>query len=107
MRERLRGWLDDAGIDGKTGDDLMLACTEAVNNAVAHPVLPSLDVVEVIGNIDGKIVILTIRDYGRWDDGGPSPERDHHGFPLMNALMDSVDVSRSPTGTTVTLQRSI
>jgi len=67
MRERLRAWLADARIDGDIGDDLVLACSEAVNNAVAHPLQPARDAVEVVGNLEGGTVILIVRDFGRWE----------------------------------------
>ena len=107
MRVRLRGWLDAAGVDGSAADDLIAACSEAVNNAIEHPAEPTQPAVEVLGSIDGRTVILTVRDFGGWPDIAPSRDREHYGLPLMRALTDTVDIAPSPGGTTVTLRLGV
>lgn len=104
MRERLRLWLDAAGIDGAVGIDVIAACSEAFINAVEHPVSPTRPAVQVHAEVAGRTLMVTVRDYGRWGEGPPASDRDHFGYPLMHALTDRVDVTRSATGTTVTLR---
>ena len=107
MRERLHGWLDELGIGGNLGHDLLTACTEAFNNAVQYPSQPTRESIDVEADLAGDTLVLVIRDYGHWVDDAPSADRNHHGFPLMRALTTSVDVDRTPTGTTVTLRRHL
>ena len=48
--------------------------------------------------------MLKITDDGRWKqqiDTG----RDHHGYTLMHATVDSIEIAESDLGTTVTLRR--
>ena len=54
--------------------------------------------------VDGSITV-TVRDEGRWRQGR-STDRGR-GFPLMRALMESVEVQRSPEGSAVVLRRKL
>jgi anti-sigma regulatory factor (Ser/Thr protein kinase) len=57
------------------------------------------------GQIEGRQVEIEVRDYGSWRD---PREGDHgRGLALMEALMDSVDVTPTPEGTTVRLRRTL
>lgn len=107
MRERLRDWLDQAGIDKHLGFDLVTACTEAFNNAIEHPFKPTRASIDVKANLVGDTVVLTIHDTGRWQDVHPGSNRPHNGYPLMRSLVNAVEVTRDDTGTVVTLQQRI
>ena len=55
--------------------------------------------------MEGREVVITIRDYGAWR---APREGDHgRGLSLMRALMDTVEVSPTPEGTTVRLRRTL
>jgi len=107
LRNNLHRWLLNAGINGATGHDLVTAATEAFINAVEHPVERASERIVVRGEIDDlRRVALEIADDGRWQpqtDQG----RDHFGYLLMRAGVDSVDVATSDQGTIVTLVRQV
>jgi anti-sigma regulatory factor (Ser/Thr protein kinase) len=97
----------EAGVNGTTGDDLLMAATEAFINAVEHPVERASDRIVVRGEIDAdRRVAFEIEDDGRWQPHADQA-RDHFGFLLMRAGVDSVDVARSDAGTIVTLIRRV
>jgi anti-sigma regulatory factor (Ser/Thr protein kinase) len=63
-------------------------------------------IVEADTGADG--VVLEVRDSGAWVErpDGPLPYRGH-GLPLMEALVDTMDIERSASGTTVRLRRQL
>ena len=64
MRQRLRMWLEEIGVDDDLAIDLIIACSEAFANAVAHAVHPSCNSVDVEAQIDGNTVVVKVRDWG-------------------------------------------
>jgi len=103
LRDRLRRWLDAAGVDRREAADVLLAVGEAASNAVEHPLEPhpAAIVVSLRHAADGAATI-EIRDHGRWDDAPSAPHRGR-GMQIMRAIADDVAVDRSPKGTTVTI----
>jgi anti-sigma regulatory factor (Ser/Thr protein kinase) len=103
MRERLHEWLDHAGMYGPRGLDLITASNEAFINAVEHAVASTRNAVEIDAELlTPSTVAVTVRDFGNWQHE-TSTDRDHHGYPLMNALTDTVHTETTAEGTTVTL----
>jgi anti-anti-sigma factor len=109
-RAAVRGWLRDAGVDGREADDVVLAASEAVSNSVEHayggraPAGRAEVELEVAREDDGALVVA-VRDRGRWrEPGRPEPGRGR-GLVLMRAVMDEVDVDARPGGTTVRMRR--
>jgi anti-sigma regulatory factor (Ser/Thr protein kinase)/anti-anti-sigma regulatory factor len=107
MRGRLRGWLDQAGVEGPVGFDLVTACSEAFNNAVLHAVDCQPAEVEVDADLVADTVVLSVRDHGGWPDFPAGAAPGHNGYPIMRAFTDSVQVERSEDGTVVTLRRAL
>jgi anti-sigma regulatory factor (Ser/Thr protein kinase) len=103
LRDRLRRWLDAAGVDRREAADVLLAVGEAASNAVEHPLEPdpAAIVVSLRHAADGAATI-EIRDHGRWDDAPSAPHRGR-GMQIMRAIAGDVAVDRSPQGTTVTI----
>ena len=103
LRERLRRWLDAAGLDRREVADVLLAVGEAASNAVEHPLEPdpAAIVVSLRRTGDGAATI-EIRDHGRWDEA-PSAAHRGRGMQIMRAIAGDVAVDRSPEGTTVTI----
>jgi len=103
LRQRLRRWLDSAGLDRREIADVLLAVGEAASNAVEHPLEP--DPAAIIVSLrdagDGARTI-EIRDHGRWNDA-PSAAHRGRGMQIMRAIAGQVAVERSPEGTTVTI----
>jgi anti-sigma regulatory factor (Ser/Thr protein kinase) len=87
-------------------DILVQAVAEACNNAILHAVG---DTFTVTVSVQGNACTLTVSDLGRGFDAPehasmPSPQAiDHRGLALMEALVDEVNVSSTPAGTTVVL----
>ena len=106
LRAELREWLLAADINGVVGDEIVSAVTEAFVNAVEHPVDRAGARVTVEGEMTGGEVVFRVQDQGRWREK-VDPTRDHYGYRLMEAQMDSVEVERGGSGTVVTLRRAV
>jgi serine phosphatase RsbU (regulator of sigma subunit)/anti-sigma regulatory factor (Ser/Thr protein kinase) len=106
VRDSLRVWLEGTPASATDADDLVLAAWEACANAVEHGHEPEGGHVRVHAALDDSAVTIVVEDTGRWT---PPTERTDRGFglQLMHALMSSVDIVRSGTGTRVTLEKRI
>ena len=70
MRRRLRAWLANRGVDHEEAADVVLAVSEACNNAIEHgyrdngggPVKVSLAAAE------GGVLRIVVEDHGTWRD---------------------------------------
>jgi anti-sigma regulatory factor (Ser/Thr protein kinase) len=105
MRGLMRRWLDHVGGDEQEIAEVVTACGEAATNAIEHAGAGGSAPFEISGRMDGRDVQITIRDYGAWR----APRTGDHGrgLSLMRALMDTVDVTPTPEGTTVRLGRTL
>jgi serine/threonine-protein kinase RsbW len=106
VRRFIRDQAESRGLSPRTTNDVILAISEACANAVLHSGSAEM---EVTWLADGDCVEVSVRDRGVFLRRVPLPEVDRthgHGFPLMMALMDEVNLiegtDRSP-GTTVRL----
>jgi anti-sigma regulatory factor (Ser/Thr protein kinase) len=105
LRNELHAWLLEAGINGSTGFDLATAATEAFINSVEHPVRRATDQITVRGQIQpAGLIVLHVADDGHWRPA-PDTGRDHFGYRLMRASVDSVETTNTEHSTTVTLKR--
>jgi CheY-like chemotaxis protein/serine phosphatase RsbU (regulator of sigma subunit)/anti-sigma regulatory factor (Ser/Thr protein kinase) len=104
VRQELRAWLAEQGVDRRRADDIVQACGEACANTVRHAYGDQLGdaTLELRLRTDGTLV-TRIRDAGLWrarahtDSGG-------HGMEIMRALSDGVHVHSTPQGTTVVME---
>ena len=103
MRRDLRAALSDDRMDPDLLDDLQVAATEAVNNAVEHAQQPGRPEVEVRLEVTGGLVRVVVQDFGGWRERPPARDRGR-GALLMNAYGE-VRVTSTPTGTRVTIER--
>jgi anti-sigma regulatory factor (Ser/Thr protein kinase) len=102
LRERLRRWLDAAGLERREAADVLLAVGEAASNAIEHPLEPDpLAIVVSLRHSGDGDATIEIRDHGRWDDEPSAPHRGR-GLQIMRAIAGEVAVDRTPQGTTVT-----
>ncbi len=91
-------------------DRLVLAAAEAFNNVVLHAVCDSF---AVSISRDDSICIVDVTDTGTGFyvpstfDMPPASDVGHRGLAIMQALVDRVRVSSSPTGTAVTLAQTL
>ena len=105
MRHMLRRWLGRRDADADEVYDITLAVQEACANAIEHAYAPGPAAFDVDASHEDGLVTVAIRDRGRW-----RAARGRHrgrGLPLMEALMESVDVHRTDEGTTIVLRRTI
>ena len=90
LRRELRTWLSAWVHDERTQQDVLLAVSEAVSNAVEHGASSGTDrPIVVVATTAGDEVRITVRDHGVWREPVPSIERGR-GIGIMRALMDDV-----------------
>jgi serine phosphatase RsbU (regulator of sigma subunit)/anti-sigma regulatory factor (Ser/Thr protein kinase) len=106
-RGALRDWMSQLGATRNDTDHMLVACGEACMNAVEHAYAGAGDggTFTLEGHLDGKTVVIIVRDAGRWSE---VRSRGHgRGLKLMEALMDSVQLSFSVEGTVVVLRKTL
>jgi serine phosphatase RsbU (regulator of sigma subunit)/anti-sigma regulatory factor (Ser/Thr protein kinase)/PAS domain-containing protein len=106
LRSALRSWLESHGAADDEVFDILVAVNEACSNAVEHPIGRNGHDVGLDADVIRGEVLIDVRDHGRWRPAGPRNDRGR-GFELMQALMENVDVARSPVGTHVRLRRQL
>jgi PAS domain S-box-containing protein len=110
MRRDLGHWLRDAGAPGEVVEVIQMACHEACSNSIEHGYEFGEGQLSVDAELDGGRVVLTVRDKGHWIERGPDgpPRYRGNGLPLMNALMDTVELTHdNGSGTSVRMARSL
>ncbi|MEU4474507.1 ATP-binding protein [Micromonospora sp. NPDC023888] len=105
MRRDVRLTLGDLDVDPDVLEDLQLAASEAMNNAVEHAQRPSRPEVRVRLQMGGGLIRISVRDFGTWRDRRPAMDRGR-GALLMNAYGD-VRLVSTAEGTTVTIERRL
>ena len=105
MRSLLRRWLQHAGGGEQEIAEITTACSEAATNAIEHAGSSDDEPFEVTGRIRERQVGITVRDFGAWRASRAGDQG--RGLSLMRALMDTVDVTPTPEGTTVRLERAL
>ena len=109
MRRELGTWLRAAGASSEVVEVVQMACHEACSNSIEHGYSFGEGSLSVDAELDASQVILTIRDDGGWVErpNGNLPYRGN-GLPLMEALMDSVELTHgNGAGTAVRMARSL
>ena len=105
-RTQLRDWLVGIGADTQEISDIVMAANEACMNVVEHAyegMSPGEFAVE--GYLDGDTVVIIVRDLGRWTE--VQARGRGRGLKVMEALMDSVQLSFSADGTVVVMRRAL
>lgn len=96
-------------------DDIKLAVSEAVSNCVLHAYPNGKGTVWIAAALDGSTLVVTIKDTGvgiadveaaRQPGCSTNPERMGMGLTLVEALMDTLEISSVPgVGTTVVMAK--
>lgn len=109
VRDRVRHWLALSGVCAEDSADAMLAIGEAASNSVEHSVLGTDRAVHVGVNavIVGDQLRVTVSDNGRWKPAAEVTGYRGHGIKLINALVDTADITTSEAGTTVTMLKEM
>ena len=97
LRRRLRAWLARQGFEA-AASDIVLAVSEALNNAIEHAYREVDGTMQLRVAADGNLLRIKISDRGRWFESEPNDERGR-GILLMNNLMDSVEIESNGAGT--------
>jgi anti-anti-sigma factor len=105
LRRQLRRWLADRHVDPDTSQDIVLACNEAAANVIEHAYGPGDASFDVEADLADGTVTIVVRDTGRWRP--PRGGDKGRGLAMMRALVDQVDVTKSPHGTEVRLRRHL
>ncbi len=105
LRRLLRRWLRERGASLDETDELILAAAEASANAIEHAYPPEPHPFRVEAHCESGRITLTVRDWGKWRP--PRGEFRGRGMVLMEGLTDSVEVTASDSGTTVTLTKRL
>jgi anti-sigma regulatory factor (Ser/Thr protein kinase) len=87
-------------LDPRQRDDVQLAISEAITNAVEHAIDPEPAVVDVVVATE-PVLKIAVRDHGQWRPRTSSMDRGR-GSTIMSGIAD-VSVLSGVDGTTVTL----
>lgn len=103
IRRTVSEWLDSVSLTPERSFDLTLAVNEAASNVVAHAYENGSGTVQIDGDVVEGLVEIRIRDTGRWRADGVT--EGGRGYQMMQALVDSVEVSSTVSGTEVLLRQ--
>jgi anti-sigma regulatory factor (Ser/Thr protein kinase) len=105
LRQTLRRWLREVDALPQEANDITVACGEACTNVIQHAYGAREGLLDVDLVLRGRTVDVTVRDRGSWR---PTPGRDGgRGLDIMHGFMDTVDVDRGESGTTVRMKRRL
>ncbi len=105
-RAAVREWLAGVGASAAEIGEIQLAANEACMNVIEHAYEPAgSGRFTIEGHLDGATVVLIVRDNGRWSEVRARGRG--RGLKLMEAVMDSVQLSFSSQGTVVVLRRDL
>src|SRR4051812_33322255 len=104
-RALLREWLTAIGASAIEIGEIQLAANEAAMNVIEHAYEEGSGTFTIEGHLDDQTVVLIVRDTGRWSEVRARGRG--RGLKLMEAMMDSVQLSFSSEGTIVVLRRTL
>jgi PAS domain S-box-containing protein len=109
IRNRLRRWLPAAAINADAAEEVLLAVGEAAANATEHATQDVKHQVEltVTARLTKAGLALTVADDGHWHEPSGSQANRGHGIALMNALVDTVEITSTGHGTTVDMLKEL
>ncbi len=105
VRMVLRRWLRSRGASDDEAYDILVASQEACANAVEHAYGPGMRSFELDARCEAGLVTVTVRDHGHWRP--PRGTNRGRGLPMMEALMERVEVTHTDEGTVVVLERTL
>jgi PAS domain S-box-containing protein len=108
VRGLMRRWLRHAGSSEEEIAEVTTAAGEACTNAIEHAGAGGSSSFQMEGELteEGGVEV-TVRDFGAWRPGREDEDDQGRGLELMQALMDEVQVTPSPEGTVVRMQRRL
>jgi PAS domain S-box-containing protein len=108
VRRQLARWLRSVGASDEDVEIVQIACHEACSNAIEHGYGFGDGSFTIDAGLTGGRVVVEVRDRGGWVERpeGNLPHRGH-GLPLIEALMEGVEVAHGAAGTTVRMERRL
>jgi anti-anti-sigma factor len=104
-RRAIEQWLRSLDADDETVFTVQHAVGEAVTNAVEHAYGAEPGILEIHAEAtDLGVAEISVVDQGAWREARIDPGARGRGLTIMRRLADSVEVRRSPQGTTVLLR---
>jgi hypothetical protein len=109
VRDQLRGWLTQAGVDDERMQDVLIATGEAVSNAIEHGHRDRPDgVVSLRASAVVDRLWVTVADTGTWKRPRTVADiRRGRGMALMQGLMEDFTIHSDDIGTTVSMHARI
>ena len=105
LRQTLRRWLRESDADPQVANDILLACGEVCTNVIEHAYGAKEGPLEISLDVRDGTAEVTIRDQGSWRPS--SGVHGGHGLPLIQELMESVELAGGPDGTVVRMRRRV
>jgi anti-sigma regulatory factor (Ser/Thr protein kinase) len=105
LRQTLRRWLREIDAAPPVANDILIACGEVCANVIQHAYGAKEGPLEISLDVRDGTAEVTIRDQGCWRPS--SGVHGGHGLPLIQELMESVELSGGPDGTVVRMRRGV
>ena len=102
VRHALKHLVRDLRLDQQRAFAMTVAVGEAVNNVIEHAYIVAAGSASLQAWMDGAVLRIEVSDRGCWRAARPTNEGGR-GLTVMRALVDSVEVETTSSGTTVRL----
>jgi anti-sigma regulatory factor (Ser/Thr protein kinase) len=103
LRRRLRRWLERRDVGTTESADVVLAVSEACNNAIEHAYSEREGTIKLAIDVEQSAVRAVVEDQGTWRDAAETSDERGRGITLMKHLMESAEIETDAGGTRVTL----
>ncbi len=107
-RHALARWLRTLALTPDQLDEILLAVSEAVTNAIEHGSrCDESKRVSIRASVRDRAVTATVKDTGRWipvDPGAAARRHRGRGLILIRELADNVDIACTIEGTEITMR---
>ena len=103
LRRRLRGWLERQQVGAAEAADVVLAVSEACNNAIEHAYRDREGTIKLRLDVEPNAVRALIEDKGTWLEATESGGEGGRGIALMKHLTHSAEIESDANGTRVAL----
>lgn len=101
-RAAVRRWLAVSDLPADRQDDVVLAVSEILANAVEHGATSGVPVLLELGDEQGDVVAV-VRDRGGWRESGDTAPRGR-GLAIARTIADDLQLERGTDGTVVRLR---
>ncbi len=108
-RHQIARWLHGISLEPDRAQDILLALSEAVTNAMEHGC--RFDVTQLVSlqaTLHGEFLTVTVNDRGCWIEPANQPwapgQQRGRGLLLINEIADYVDIAGSAQGTQIIMR---